>query len=152
MQWKKLHLRRGCRLGEISFLNIIDIKARKVFTALDLWPHTYKCNARQFFARLGSAWKTNPKDFVFNRSQKGPKIVLKSMSLCFANMCLNRRLSIVLRFHLYWIPFKPPRFESAPHFPFLLFSTSTQFFPSLLFSVWSARYNISLDLFYSVCL
>ena len=70
------------------------------------------------------------------------------MSLCFANMCLNRRLSIVLRFHLYWIPFKPPRFESAPHFPFLLFSTSTQFFlsmpilsvPSFLCMVCSIQY------------
>ena len=38
---------------------ILDLKARKVYTTFNLGPHTYKCTAGQFSARLSSASKTN---------------------------------------------------------------------------------------------
>ena len=44
--------------------------------------------------------------------------MLQFVSLCFVPMCLNRRLSIVSKFHLYRIPSEAPRLQSALYFSF----------------------------------
>ena len=44
--------------------------------------------------------------------------MLQFVSLRFVPMCLNRRLSIVSKFHLYRIPSEAPRLQSALYFSF----------------------------------
>ena len=62
------------------------------------------------------------------------------------HVCRNRRLSIVSKFHLYPIPFKPPRFESVLYFPFSIYRPRLfLYFPTLpLVSFLYSPFNHSL--------